>query len=345
MGVQELLVLVCLLCTIMSVDGLQLFVLWESSLLLYPVFQTGESWIHCKLSGMSWMTSVLLVNHRCWYIWGTAWQIHAVAWCYHLHQCQPCTWELQVVWVQSQLASGQSQRLLLLSLSKHWISQLFQDQLHSSYAQWLVIPCEVMSAEQLWQHQPHHNGGLHQFQLHWPSSVFLLCCGIYVHFGIWASSVLSCHIHSICHPMLGMKISQVGGTLCSVHMSAHCLLEVSCLDEVCFASLWHLLSSVPSIPWPQGCLRWQCVFDTLQASWVWMPSGQVWAASWWVPYHWGFWWVCTGHSVPFPLLLGSYISQQEYGDGQQVHLVTLWVRCKHLPVDRSCSIVTLHDPS
>ena len=72
MGVWEWLVLVCMLCTIMSVDGLQLFVLWESSLLLYPVFQTGVSWIHCKLSGMLWMTSVLLVNHQCWYIWGTA---------------------------------------------------------------------------------------------------------------------------------------------------------------------------------------------------------------------------------------------------------------------------------
>ena len=64
MGVQELLVLVCLLCTIMSVDGLELYVLWESSLLLYPVFQTGVSWICCKLSGMLWMTSVLLVNHQ-----------------------------------------------------------------------------------------------------------------------------------------------------------------------------------------------------------------------------------------------------------------------------------------
>ena len=55
----------------------------------------------------------------------------------------------------------------------------------------------------------------------------------------WASSVLSSHIHGICHPVLGMMISQVGGTLCSVHMSAHCPVEVSCLDEVCFASLWH----------------------------------------------------------------------------------------------------------
>ena len=113
MGVQEWLVLVCLLCTIMSVDGLQLFVLWGSSLLLYPVFWTGVSWICCKLSGMLWMTSVLLVNHWHWYIWGTAWQMHAVAWCYHLHQCQPCTWESQVDWVQYQLTSGQSQRLLL----------------------------------------------------------------------------------------------------------------------------------------------------------------------------------------------------------------------------------------
>ena len=65
MGVQELLVLVCPLCTIVSVSGLQLFVLWESSLWLYPVFQTGVSWIRSKLSGMSWMTSVLLVNYQC----------------------------------------------------------------------------------------------------------------------------------------------------------------------------------------------------------------------------------------------------------------------------------------
>ena len=64
------------------------------------------------------------------------------------------------------------------------------------------------------------------------SSVVLRCLvprSSYVHFSIWASSVLSFHIHGICHPMLGMKIGQVGGTLCSVHMSAHCLLEVSCL--------------------------------------------------------------------------------------------------------------------
>ena len=159
MGVQEWLVLVCLLCTIMSVDGLQLFVLWESSLLLYPVFQTGVSWTCCKLSGVSWMTSVLLVNHQHWYIWGIAWQMCTVAWHYHPHQCQPCTWESQVDWVQSQQASGWLQRPLLLSLSEHQISQLSQDQLHSSCVWWLVILCEVMSAEQLQQHQPHYNGG------------------------------------------------------------------------------------------------------------------------------------------------------------------------------------------
>ena len=75
-------------------------------------------------------------------------------------------WRFQVLKVQSQQASGQSQRLLLLSLSEHQISQLFKDQLHSSCVYQLVILCEVMSAEQLQQHQPHHNGGLHQFQLH-----------------------------------------------------------------------------------------------------------------------------------------------------------------------------------
>ena len=124
MGVLGLLVLVCLLCTIMSVDSLQHVFLWESSLLLCPVFQTGVFWIRCKLSGVLWMTSVLLVNHRHWYIWGTAWWMHAVAWHYHLHQCQPCTWESQVCLVQSQPASGQSQRLQLLSLSKHQITRL-----------------------------------------------------------------------------------------------------------------------------------------------------------------------------------------------------------------------------
>ena len=36
--------------------------------------------------------------------------------------------------------------------------------------------------------------------------------------------------------------------------------------------------------------------------------------------------------------------QQELGDGQQVHLVTLQVRCKHLPVGRFYNVVILHDP-
>ena len=140
----------------------------ESSLLLYPVFQPGVFWIHCKLSGMSWMISVLLVNHQHWYLWGTAWRMCTVAWHYHPHQCQPCTWESQVYLVQSQLASRQSQRLQLLSLSEHQITQLSQDQHCSSYVWQLVVPCEMVSAEQLRQHQLHHNGGLHQFQLHWP---------------------------------------------------------------------------------------------------------------------------------------------------------------------------------
>ena len=199
MGVLRLLVLVCLLCTIVSIDSLQYVFLWESSLLLCPVFQTGVFWIRCKLLGMSWMTSVLLVNHRHWYVWGTAWWMHAVAWNYHLHQCRPCTWESQVCLVQSQPASGQSQRLWLLSPSEHWLTQLSQDQHCSSYIWWLVVPCEIVSAEQLRQHQLHRNGGLHQFQLHWPSSVFLLCLGVWVpcpwvlsvRIGTWASNVLN----------------------------------------------------------------------------------------------------------------------------------------------------------
>ena len=69
-----------------------------------------------------------------------------------------------------------------------------------------------------------------------------------------------------------------------------------------------------------------CVQCTLWASWVWLPSGQVWAASWWVPCHWGLWWVCTGCSIPFPHLMESYISQQELRGGQRVHLVTLQVQ-------------------
>ena len=46
----------------------------------------------------------------------------------------------------------------------------------------------------------------------------------------------------------------------------------------------------------------------------------------------------------FSLLLESYINQQELRDSQLVHLVTLQVRCEHLPVDMSCSIVILHGP-
>ena len=34
----------------------------------------------------------------------------------------------------------------------------------------------------------------------------------------------------------------------------------------------------------------------------------------------------------------------ELGDGQQVHLVTLQVRCEHLPVGRFCSVAILHGP-
>ena len=84
MGVLGLLVLVCLLCTNVSIDGLQHVFLWESSLLLCPVFQTGVFWICCKLSGMSWMTSILLVNHQHWYIWeqlGKCMQWHDITTC------------------------------------------------------------------------------------------------------------------------------------------------------------------------------------------------------------------------------------------------------------------------
>ena len=207
----------------------------------------------------------------------------------------------------------------------------------------------MVSAEQLWQYQLHRNEGLHQFQLHWPSSVFLLCCGVwvpcpwvlFVHFGTWASSALIFHILGSGHPLLDMMICQVGWTLCSIHMSVHCLLEVFFLGSVCFASIWHWLFSVHSIPWPQGCLRWQCVCGTLQASWMLLLSDLGLAASWQVPCHLGLLRICTGHSIPFCLLSGNCIDQQELGDGQQVHLVTLQVRCKHLPVGRFCSIVIL----
>ena len=253
--------------------------------------------------------------------------MHSVAWCYHLRQCRPCTWESQVCLVQYQLASQQLQRLRLLSLSEHQITRLTWPQIH-------------------------HSGGLHRSQLHWPSSVFLLCLGVWVPcpwvlsvcFSTWASNVLTFCILDSGHPLLGMMICQVGETSCSVHMSVHCLLEVFFLGEVCFASVWHWLFSVPSIPWPQGCLRWQCVCGTLQASLLLLPSGLGLAASWLVPCHLGLLRICTGHSVPFHLLSGNCIDQQELGDGQQVHLVTLQVRCEHLPVGRFCSVVKLHGP-
>ena len=47
-----------------------------------------------------------------------------------------------------------------------------------------------------------------------------------VRFGTWASNVLTFHILGSGHPLLGMMICQVGETLCNVHMSVHCLLEV-----------------------------------------------------------------------------------------------------------------------
>ena len=75
-----------------------------------------------------------------------------------------------------------------------------------------------------------------------------------------------------------------------------------------------------------------------------LPSDQGLAASWWVPCHLGLLQIYTGHSIPFCLLSGSCIDQQELGDSQQVYLVTLQVRCKHLPVGRFCSIVILHGP-
>ena len=145
--------------------------------------------------------------------------------------------------------------LQLLSLSEHWIFQLPQDQHHSFYVWWLVIPCEVVSAEQLQQHQLHHKVG-HQFQLHWPSYVFLLCCGVcvpcprvlFIHFSPWASNFLIFHILSSGHPLLGMMICQVGETVQHPHECT--LLEVSSLGMAWFASVWHWLSFVPSIPMP-----------------------------------------------------------------------------------------------
>ena len=43
-------------------------------------------------------------------------------------------------------------------------------------------------------------------------------------------------------------------------------------------------------------------------------------------------------------LSGNCIDQQEFGDGQQVHLVNLQVGCEHLPVGRFYSVAILHGP-
>ena len=114
-----------------------------------------------------------------WYIWGTAWWMRAVAWCYHpapvstLH-LRVASWLDPIsagIWMVAKASVVESIWTLDISIVSGSAPLLL-------CPSQLVILCEVMSAEQLRQHQPHHNGGLHQFQLHWPSSVFLHCCGV-----------------------------------------------------------------------------------------------------------------------------------------------------------------------
>ena len=55
--------------------------------------------------------------------------------------------------------------------------------------------------------------------------------------------------------------------LCAVSTWVHSVCwRFLALMRFVLLPLWHWLSSVPSISWPQGCLRWQYVFGTLQAS-------------------------------------------------------------------------------
>ena len=353
MGVLGLLVPVCLLCNIWSVDSLQHLFLWESSLLLYPVFWTEVFWIRCKLSGMLWMTSVLLVNHQCWYIWGTAWWMRTVAWHYHLHQCQPCTWGVASLF--SPISAG------IWTVAKaSVVESIWTSDNSIVLGSVLLLICLAVS-HSLWN-------GVCRTTATTPTS------------SQWGSSSVPTSLTFLCFPPLLWCLGPLSlGPFCSLqHLGFQCPNFphprqwsslaghddlpggwdfVQCphectlsawgfsLGEVCFASVWHLLFSAPSIPWPRGCLRWQCACGTLQASWMLLLSDLGLAASWLVPCHLGLLRICTGCSVPFCLLSGNCINQQELGDGQQVHLVTLQIRCEHLPVGRFCSIVILHGPS
>ena len=87
-------------------------------------------------------------------------------------QCWPCTWESQVwlglisagIWTVAKASVVESIQTSDISIISGSASLLLC--LVVSHSLWGV------PVEQLRQHQLHHNGGLHQFQLHWPSSVF-----------------------------------------------------------------------------------------------------------------------------------------------------------------------------
>ena len=157
----------------------------------------GVSWIHCRLSGMSWMTSVLLVNHQHWYIWGTAWQMHAVAWHYHLHQCQPLHLSLQVDWVQFQLASGQFAKASVVESIQN-IGYLCQDQLHScvpsvSHSVWGDVCKTTVTTPTSSQWGVFISSDFIDLLSSSSAVVFrcLVLRSFMVHFITWASSVLS----------------------------------------------------------------------------------------------------------------------------------------------------------
>ena len=139
-------------------------------------------------------------------------------------------------------------------------------------------------------------------------------------------------------------ICQVGETLCSIHMSVHCLLEVFSLGEGLFCLCMALTVFCSFNPMASRLSEMaMCVQHTSsildvvavrsRASSFLMSSLSLRALT---NLYWTF--------VPFHLLSGSCINQQELRDGQQVHLVTLQVRCEHLPVGRFCSVAILHGP-
>ena len=147
-----------------------------------------------------------------------------VAWHYHLHQCQPCTWESQVDWVQSQQASGWSQRPLLLSLSEHQIFQMFQDQLHSSCVWWLVIP--------VW-------GDVYRTTVATPTS------------SQWGSSSVPTSLTFFCLPSLLWYLGALSlGPLCPLwHLGFQCPF---------FRHPWHMSSHAGHEDWPGGWDFVQC---------------------------------------------------------------------------------------